>query len=56
MNKNFKLIKIGDQNVVHDIKSNHPFTTYENLYTKVKECHEGVDHHGRDKTWVEVRT
>jgi hypothetical protein len=56
MNKNFKIIKIGDQNVAHDIKSNHPFVTYENLYTKVKECHEGVGHHGRDKTWVEVRS
>ena len=54
VHKNFKLIKIGDQNVVYDIKSNHPIVTYENLYTKIKECHERVGHHGRDKTWQEV--
>jgi hypothetical protein len=54
VNKNFKLIKIGDQNVVYDIKANHPIVTYENLYIKIKECHERVGHHGRDKTWVEV--
>ncbi len=54
VNKKFKLIKIGDQNVVYDIKSNHPIVTYENLYTKIKECHERVGHHGRDKTWVVV--
>ena len=37
VNKNFKLIKIGDQNVAYDIKSNHPVVTYENLFTKIKE-------------------
>ncbi|CAF4493795.1 unnamed protein product, partial [Rotaria magnacalcarata] len=53
--KNFKLIKIGDQSVVYEIKSNHPVVTHENLYTKIKECHERVGHHGRDKTWIEVK-
>jgi len=52
--KNFKLVKIGDQNVVYDIKRNLPIVTYENLYQRIKECHERVGHHGRDKTWVEV--
>ncbi|CAF1570775.1 unnamed protein product [Rotaria magnacalcarata] len=55
VNKNFKIIKIGDQSVVYDIKSNHPVVRHENLYTKIKECHERVGHHGRDKTWIEVK-
>lgn len=50
----FKLVKIGDQNVVYDIKTNLPVVTYENLYQKIRECHERVGHHGRDKTWIEV--
>ena len=54
VNKNFKLVKIGDQNVVYEIKCNNPVVTYENLYIKIKECHERVGHHGRDKTWAEV--
>jgi len=52
--KNLKLIKIGDQNVVYGIKSNHPIVTYQNLYIKIKECHERVVHDGRDKTWIEL--
>ena len=40
--------------MIDAIKSNHPIVTYENLYTKIKECHERVGHHGRDKTWQEV--
>jgi hypothetical protein len=54
VNKNFKLVKIGDQNVVYEIKSNLSVVTFDNLYTKIKECHERVGHHGRDKTWIEV--
>ena len=54
VHKNFKPIKTGDQNVIYDIKSNHPIVTYENLYTKIKECHERVGHHRHDKTWQGV--
>ncbi len=54
VHKNFKLIKIGDQNVVYDIKSHHPIVTYENSDTKIKKCHERVGHHGRENTWLQV--
>ena len=54
VHKNFKLMKIGDQDFVYDIKSNNPIVTHENLYIKIKECHEKVDHQGRDKTWLQV--
>ena len=52
--KNFKLVTIGDQNVVYEKGSNLPVITYANLYEKINECHMRVGHHGRDKTWVEV--
>ncbi|CAF3165394.1 unnamed protein product [Rotaria socialis] len=55
VHKNFKLIKIGVGCFVYDIKSNRPIVTYENLYMKIKECHEEVHHQGRDKTWLEVK-
>ena len=55
VSRNFKLVIIGDQSVVYEIKSNLPVVTYENLYDRINECHERVGHHGRDKTWAEVR-
>ncbi|CAM4843984.1 unnamed protein product, partial [Rotaria magnacalcarata] len=55
VHKNFKLIKIGNDNIVYEIQSNHPIVTYEHLYTKIKECHENVGHRGRDKTWIQVK-
>lgn len=54
VNKNFKLVTIGDQHVVYEIKSDLPVVTYENLYIKIRKCHESVGHHGRDKTWMAV--
>jgi len=54
LSSNSGWIKIGDENVVYDIKSNHPVVKYENLYSKTKEYHEKVGHHGRDGTWMEV--
>ncbi|CAF4543180.1 unnamed protein product, partial [Didymodactylos carnosus] len=54
VNKHFKLVKIGETNVVYGMKVNQPVVTYEQLFRKVKECHERVGHFGRDKTWAEV--
>ncbi|CAF2076196.1 unnamed protein product [Rotaria magnacalcarata] len=53
--KNFKLIWNGSENIVYEIESNLPIVTYENLYVKIKECHEKTDHRGRDKTWIAVK-
>ncbi|CAF3596553.1 unnamed protein product [Rotaria socialis] len=55
VHKNFKLAKNGDQHLVYEIKSNCPIVTYENLFIKIKECHEKVGHQGRDKTWLQVK-
>ncbi|CAF0987792.1 unnamed protein product [Rotaria sordida] len=55
VHKHFKLVTIGELQVVYGIKSNNPVITYEQLYTTIKECHERLGHHGRDKTWREVR-
>ncbi|CAF4564663.1 unnamed protein product, partial [Didymodactylos carnosus] len=33
-------------------KVNQPVVTYEQLFRKVKECHERDGHFGRDKTWA----
>jgi hypothetical protein len=53
--KHFILVKNGDANVVYNRgKINLPVVTYEELYTKLYECHNRVGHHGRDKTWKEV--
>ncbi|CAF1271598.1 unnamed protein product [Didymodactylos carnosus] len=52
--KHFKLVTIGELQVVYGIKSNNPVITYEQLYTTIKECHERVGHHDRDKTWKAV--
>ncbi|CAF0963106.1 unnamed protein product [Didymodactylos carnosus] len=49
------LLKIGDVDAVYGIKSNHLVVVHEQLYTKIKECHERVGHHGRDKTWSEMQ-
>ncbi|CAF4103015.1 unnamed protein product [Rotaria socialis] len=54
VHKHFKLVKIGELQVVYGIKSNNPVITYEQLYVTIKECHKRVRHHGRDKTWKEV--
>lgn len=54
VHKNFKLIKVDNQNIVYDIKSDRPVVTHENLYAAIQECHGRVGHHGRDKTWREV--
>lgn len=54
VHKNFYLNKTGGENFVYDIKSNLPVVTHENLYMNIKECHEKVQHQGRDRTWLEV--
>ncbi|CAF4825532.1 unnamed protein product, partial [Rotaria sp. Silwood2] len=48
------LVTIGELEIVYGIKSNNPVITYEQLYVTIKECHERVGHHGRNKTWNEV--
>ncbi|CAF2120259.1 unnamed protein product [Rotaria magnacalcarata] len=53
--KNFKLIWNGNEHILYEIESNLPIVIYENLYEKIKECHEKVGHRGRDKTWLEVK-
>jgi hypothetical protein len=54
--KYFILVKIGETHVVYSSgKVSRPLVTYEELYTKLSECHNRVGHHGRDKTWEEVR-
>ncbi|CAF2953549.1 unnamed protein product [Rotaria sp. Silwood2] len=54
--KHFILVKIGETHVVHTTgKVSRPVVTYEELYTKLNECHTRVGHHGRDKTWEEVK-
>ncbi|CAM4979039.1 unnamed protein product [Rotaria socialis] len=53
--KNFKLIWNGNENILYEIESNLPIVIYENLYEKIKECHEKVGHRGRDKTWIAVK-
>jgi hypothetical protein len=52
--KNFKLITNGNEHAVYEIESNLPIVTHENLYAKIKECHEKDGHRGRDKTWIAV--
>lgn len=52
--KNFKLITNGNEHTVYEIESNLPIVTHENLYAKIKECHEKDGHRGRDKTWIAV--
>jgi hypothetical protein len=53
--KHFMLVKIGETHVVYSSeKVSRPVVTYEELYTKLSECHNRVGHHGRDNTWVEV--
>ena len=55
VHKHFKLVKNGHLNVVYSSdKVSRPVVTYEELYTKLYECHNRVGHHGRDKTWKEV--
>lgn len=54
--KHFTLVKIGETQVVYSSgKVSRPVVTYEEVYTKLSECHNRVGHHGRDKTWEEVR-
>ncbi|CAF3273316.1 unnamed protein product [Rotaria socialis] len=54
--KHFTLVKIGDSNVVYSRgKVSRPVMIYEELYTKLHESHSRVGHHGRDKTWEEVK-
>ncbi|CAF1383338.1 unnamed protein product [Adineta ricciae] len=55
--KNFVLVKIGDANVIYNKgKGSRPVVTYEELYVKLNECHKRVGHHGRDKTWSEIKS
>ena len=54
INKHFKLVTIGGLQAVYEKKSNNPVITYEEIFKMIKECHERVGHHGRDKTWKEV--
>ena len=54
--KHFTLVKIGETRIVHSSgKVSRPVVTYEEVYTKLNECHNRVGHHGRDKTWEEIR-
>ncbi|CAM4825935.1 unnamed protein product [Rotaria magnacalcarata] len=54
--KHFTLVKNGDLHVVYNKgKVSCPVVTYEELYTKLYECHNRVSHPGRDKTWKEVK-
>ncbi|CAF1622242.1 unnamed protein product [Rotaria magnacalcarata] len=53
--KNFKLITNGNEHDVYEIESNLPIVIYENLYEKIKECHEKDGHRGRDKTWIALK-
>ncbi|CAM4764615.1 unnamed protein product [Rotaria magnacalcarata] len=55
VHKHFKLVTIGELQVVYGIESNNPVITYEQLYVTIKECHERVEHHGRDKTCKEIK-
>lgn len=53
--KHFILVQNGNTKVVYSSgKVNLPVVTYEELYTKLYECHNRVGHHGRDKTWKVV--
>jgi hypothetical protein len=55
--KHFILVKNDDDNVnvvYSNDKVSRPVVTYEELYTKLCECHNRVGHHGRDTTWKEV--
>jgi hypothetical protein len=53
--QHFMLVKIGERHVVYSSgEDSRPVVTYEELYTKLNECHNRVGHHGRDKTWKEV--
>jgi hypothetical protein len=55
--KHFQLMKIGNVNGVYNKgKDSRPVVVYEELCTKLTECHLRVGHHGRDKTWNEVNT
>ncbi|CAF4506703.1 unnamed protein product, partial [Didymodactylos carnosus] len=45
----FRIDKIGETNVIYGIKVNQPVVTYEQLFRKVKECHERVGHSGTIK-------
>ncbi|CAF2059664.1 unnamed protein product [Rotaria magnacalcarata] len=54
--KHFTLVKNGDLYIVYNKgKVSCPVVTYEELYTKLYECHNRVSHPGRDKTWKEVK-
>ncbi len=37
VHKHFKLVTIGELQVVYGIKSNNPVVTYEQLYTTIKQ-------------------
>jgi hypothetical protein len=53
--KYFVLVEIGNATVVYNKgKDSHPVVIYEELYSKLNQCHQRVGHHGRDKTWNEV--
>ena len=53
--KHFILVKNGNVSVVYsNDKVSRPVVTYEELYTKLCECHNRACHRGRDKTWKEV--
>ena len=53
--KHFMLVKVGDSDVVYSRdKISRPVVVYEEVYTKLSECHNRVGHHGRNKTWHEV--
>jgi hypothetical protein len=52
--KNFRIIEIGQSQIVYTIKNNLPLVTYEDMYEKISESHIAVGHSGRDKTWSQV--
>ncbi|CAF4134512.1 unnamed protein product, partial [Rotaria magnacalcarata] len=47
----FPLLKIGDSNIVYNRGNvSRPLVTYEEIFTKLSECHNRAGHHERDKT------
>ncbi|CAF4573796.1 unnamed protein product, partial [Rotaria sp. Silwood2] len=55
VNNTFKLIQIGEKELIYSKKNNLQLILHEKIYDKIKECHLCVGHSGRDKTWGEVK-
>ena len=42
--KNFKIVAIGNQQVLYGVKSNVPVACKDDLYNKIYECHQRIGH------------